>query len=178
MVDLVGQRFGRLVVTSLSHRDKHHMYHWTCRCDCGADTIVNRSSLRSGCTKSCGCLKKESAGKARHRHGAATVKPFTPAYRSWASMRKRVHGRTFEHHESYVRHGIKVCPRWDSFVHFLADMGERPEGYTLDRIDVTRDYEPSNCRWADHKTQANNRRLRRSEVDVIAARVAYESRIQ
>ncbi len=176
-LDRTGERFGRLVVVSPA-ASKASGTRWLCRCDCGAEIAVFTNALRNGHTRSCGCLRKESSGKARFRHGAATVRPFTPTYRSWASMRKRVHGRTFEHYESYVRHGIKVCSRWDSFVNFLADMGERPDGHTLDRIDVSKDYEPNNCRWATHKVQANNRRLRRSEADVIAARVQYESRIQ
>lgn len=83
----------------------------------------------------------------------------TSTYVSWASMRQRCSAKPGEHHYPYYAgRGIRVCERWDSFENFLADMGERPPGMTLDRIDVDGSYAPSNCRWADAKTQRSNRR--------------------
>lgn len=120
-----------------------------CSCDCGAETIVATSHLTSGHTRSCGCLNKPHGF-----HGS-------PTYTSWSCMLQRCSYPKTNGYENYGGRGITVCAAWrESFVTFLADMGERPEGMTLDRIDVDGNYESSNCRWADRVTQMANRRKR------------------
>jgi hypothetical protein len=91
-------------------------------------------------------------------------KPSTkhPLYRAWKGMRERCNYKKHKDYESYGGRGIKVCERWNTFLNFLEDMGDRPEKYTLDRINNDGDYEPSNCRWVDAITQANNKRKRKT----------------
>lgn len=117
------------------------------RCDCGTKRTVLTFTLLNGMSQSCGCLSRD-----RHRtHGMYG----TPTYRTWQSMKMRAENRAGG--KRWYAH-VKVCKRWQRFENFLADMGERPEGKTIDRIDGARGYEPGNCRWATPKEQVANRR--------------------
>lgn len=151
MSDLTGMRFGRLTVIAAAGI-KSRQRQWRCVCDCGGTKVVAGSSLKSGCTKSCGCLNSETARKARTSHGMFGA----PEYNSWAAMIQRCTNEKEKRFADYGGRGIKVCARWlESFENFYADMGERPEGMTLDRKENDGNYEPSNCRWATKLEQSS-----------------------
>jgi len=151
-VDYTGQVFNFWTVKSFTGRDKHNHPIWLCRCECGTEKCVLIGSLRKGVSKSCGCKTISLRSEKLRKHGMAG----TPTYKSWHQMHQRCAGK--HGHNYYVENGITVCERWGAFENFLADMGERPVGTTLDRIDGTKGYSPDNCRWADVFTQANNKK--------------------
>lgn len=133
------------------------------QCDCGTVKTVAFLDLKRGTTRSCGCLKSEFATKlclSRSTHGHARTRRWSPEYRRWMSMKARCGNPKHPHYANYGGRGIQVCERWlHSFESFLADMGTLPSPeLTLDRIDNDRGYEPGNVRWADRKTQNQNRR--------------------
>lgn len=153
--NMIGRRYGSLVALRRIQpkRGDGHV-RWECLCDCGLTTIVRGSLLRSGNTKSCGCLRLVKQIK----HGGARRSQRHVLYWTWTSMRSRCNNPNDSSYSNYGAIGVKVCPEWDSFEQFLVDMGERPEGTTLDRIDPNGDYTVSNCRWATAYEQRHNRR--------------------
>ena len=141
-IDLAGKRFGKLTVLEEYGRDKSGQILWRCLCDCGQYTTVLRGNLRSGITKSCGCFAREQAKIAHTTHGMKG----TPVYRTWTSMNNRCTNINDEHYKYYGERGITVCKRWkNSFVLFLEDMGDRPKGKTIERINNDLGYFKENC---------------------------------
>ncbi|QXI63441.1 hypothetical protein CP157_01159 [Paracoccus marcusii] len=162
----VGQHFGHLTVTGEA-RTKNAVRWVECTCDCGKTVDVIVSQLFTGRRTSCGCARVSRSiemGSRNIRHGASRNGKRTPTYLSWASMRLRCMNPNATGYARYGGAGIGICPEWsgeDGFSAFLADMGERPEGKTLDRRDNAKGYSPENCRWADMATQKRNRSVAR-----------------
>lgn len=155
LIDLTGQRFGRLTVLRRSGSTPAGNARWLCRCDCGIETCPSGATLRAGESMSCGCAAAEAVGNANRRHGMHN----TPTYHSWRSMHKRCNDPKRKWHHGK---GITVCESWMFFSNFLNDMGVRPLGTTLDRWPNREgNYEPGNCRWAtakqQHRNKSNNR---------------------
>ena len=154
-IDLTGQRFGRWLVQNKSKRNGY----FDCVCDCGTKRSVCGLSLRKGQSKSCGCYMKEQTGKATKTHGDST----TRLYKIWSTMLSRCETKSQTVYKHYGGRGVKVCPEWHNYLAFKkwANENNYSDVFTLDRIDVNGDYEPSNCRWVTMKKQANNRRTNR-----------------
>lgn len=151
--DLTGQRFGKLTALELVEKSKNGTAKWRCVCECGVEKVLFSTVLNRGQT-SCGCEARAAAALAHTTHGDSG----SPTYLSWKSMRARCLNEKSPDYPEYGGRGIKICRLWDSFERFLADMGERPVGKTLDRRENDGNYKPSNCKWSTPKEQANNRR--------------------
>ena len=155
--NLVGKTFGRLTVIVQKEKPRRSL----CACSCGKFTEIPTHRLNSGNTKSCGCLKRSVLGDATRTHGLANSRVTGYANRTygiWQAMRGRCMNPNNSRWESYGGRGIKICKRWGSFENFLADMGDVPEGLTLERVNVDGDYKPNNCKWATWEEQAKNKR--------------------
>lgn len=153
-LNLTGQRFGFLTVTEEGER-LNNRRSWLCVCDCGATKLIVDTSLLRGVSRSCGHLRRDLLVAKLTTHGLTN----TPGYTSWAEMMARCNNPESPSYKNYGSRGIKVCARWSDVRAFMEDMGERPEGHSIERLDVNGEYTPENCIWATHKTQVRNRRV-------------------
>lgn len=147
---MIEQRLTFVELTGSKSADGHRLARYTCQC--GNEAIIRQSRVINNYTRSCGCLIREAKPGLRHGHKGS------PTYSSWAAMRTRCNCPTNKDYPRWGGMGIIVCDRWGLFENFLADMGERPAGTSIDRIDSRGNYEPSNCRWATPSQQQRNRR--------------------
>jgi len=159
-IDLIGKRFGKLTPIKYIGKNKYGKSLLLCKCNCGNEKIIVGSSLKSGHTKSCGCLIKENRGVLKHGHAKRGKESIT--HRSWSDMLQRCNNPNYKRYQDYGGRGITVCDRWlpenNGFINFLKDMGERPKGKSLDRIENNKGYYPKNCKWSTPKEQCNNKR--------------------
>jgi hypothetical protein len=153
-LDITGQRFGRLIALEYVGCSKSGTSLWRFRCDCGVECVCVGKNVRRGFTSSCGCLRKEMIGAVRRTHGMTR----TPTWYSWQAMLIRCRYPSQEAYPRYGGSGITICERWNVFENFLSDMGERPEGMTLERSNPFGNYTPGNCVWATQENQVKNTR--------------------
>lgn len=153
--NLVGRKFGKLLVIKRVENNKHNQAMWECLCECGNRSFASSASLVSGNTKSCGCLRKEITQKRSQTHGKRESRLYT----IWAGIKNRCYCKTASNYKYYGGRGITVCDEWlhdfQAFYDWAMANGY-DDSLTIDRIDVNGNYEPSNCRWITQKAQMNN----------------------
>lgn len=161
LIDLTGQRFGRLTVIKRAGSDNQNQATWLCECECGNYTSVGSSDLRRGKTTSCGCYHNECAKIRMTTHGMAHTK----LYWIWKSMNQRCYNKRSKDFPNYGGMGIEVCQEWRKDFKAFSDWAYSAgymEGLSIDRIKGDENYSPNNCRWATAKVQANN--IRRNHI--------------
>lgn len=153
--DISGVKFGLLTAVELTGEKRWGARLWRCTCECGNSHVAAVNSLCQGLVRSCGCLRRVSARARPGSHGLGK----TSTYKSWDAMVQRCTNKNNPNYKDYGAVGVEVCERWRSFVNFFADMGHRPAGTSLGRVDPFGDYGPSNCRWSTAYEQAHNKRM-------------------
>jgi len=165
--NLVGKRFGRLLIIRHEGYNKEGRSLWLCQCDCGNKKIIRGNSLKRGLTRSCGCLRIEKAKLCHSKHKYSR----TPTYIVWSNMKNRCYNKKHRQYKNYGGRGIRVCKRWlnkkNGFNNFLIDMGEKPKDKFLDRMNnnkLKNGYSPGNCNWSTKKEQNRNTRSNLAET--------------
>ena len=161
--NLIGQRFGKLVVVARAEANTNakQRAHWLCRCECGAEPVKLGKYLLNGNTRSCGCDQAAMRARGNHKHGGITGGVSLREYTIWRSIKSRCYVKSASNYRFYGARGVVMCDAWrKDFPRFLADMGPCPEGLTIDRINPSGNYEPGNCRWASWELQHQNLRRR------------------
>lgn len=157
--DLTGQTFERLFVESFAGVDQYKESLWLCLCNCGNRKIIRRSNLKRGLTTSCGCYNLERTIETQVTHGHSKNKTKSRELMSWQGTKARCSNPKATGYSNYGGRGITMCDRWkNSFSAFLEDMGPRPTGCTLERVDNNGNYEPGNCAWIPKGNQSRNQR--------------------
>lgn len=168
LTNIFGERYGYLVVVGRSEKVAGK---YVCQCDCGNLCETTKQRLENGSTKSCGCKKSQLASESLTKHGGSKNGKNTPEYQSYATMLHRCYDKTRGCYKRYGGKGIKVeqtewlLPSPQGFLNFLSDMGTRPDGTSLDRINGSIGYSKQNCRWADKRTQAANTERKKKETN-------------
>lgn len=153
--DVTGKKYGRLTAIKKYKVTTYRQHIWKFRCDCGKIIAAHLTNVRSGHTKSCGCLRSELSSIRLIKHGMAK----TSEYNIWCRMRRRCNRKLPSIYSKDYYKGITVCKRWEKFENFIKDMGRIPPGkYSIDRIDNKKGYFKANCRWANHTEQMRNKR--------------------
>lgn len=181
-IDMTGQRYGRLVALDWAHRDASGHAHWRFACDCGAETVAHGGNVRTGRTTSCGCFHRETSAARLTVHGHRAAGRHGPTYRAWQQMNDACANPANPAYARIGARGIRVAARWrGDYAAFLADLGERPAGTALARIDAARDFAPDNCRWSALANRpvraAEGWRMRRIIADAPMRRVAVREEV-
>lgn len=149
----INKRYGRLIITGFKGNEGKDKYQAFCKCDCGNETEVYLYSLKNGDTTSCGCYNLEVTKTRSTTHGQTK----TTEWNIWSCMRDRCSNKNSPAYKYYGERGITVCTEWSKFENFYKDMGRRPEGLSLDRIDNNKGYSKDNCKWSTWTEQSRNR---------------------